>query len=104
MMNLRTSRWSLALLLVLAIGLSGCLTIEENYTFKKDGSGTMEYVIDASELFKLMEGLPGKEKTGDSGKDGMDLKEKLQGLKTIAGIGKVKLKEEQKGAIQRVRF
>jgi hypothetical protein len=105
MTNHRKPRWPLFLLLLIAVGLTGCLTIEENYTFKKDGSGTLEYVIDASELFKLMEGLPGKEKTDDdSGKSDMELQDKLAGLRATKGISKVKLKEEKKGAIQRVRF
>jgi hypothetical protein len=101
MMNLRKFRWMW--LLPLVIAFTGCLTIEENYTFKKDGSGTMEYVVDASELFRLMKDMPGKEKT-DNKKDDMGLKEKLAELRAIAGISKVKMKEEEEGAIQRVRF
>ncbi len=48
--------WALLLFVLL---MQGCLTIEENYTFKKDGSGTMEYVVDMSEMADLMKGLPG---------------------------------------------
>ena len=85
--------------------LPGCLTIEENYTFKKDGSGTMEYVVDMSELAELMKGLPGKDKKGkDDGLGKMDLKEVKDRLKGIPGVSKVKMKEEKDGFIQRLSF
>lgn len=88
-------------LLPLLVCLTGCITIEENYTFKKDGSGTMEYVIDMTEMFKLLNDMP-MDKTDSKG--GMKLADKLDGLKAVKGIGKVKVKEEKKGAIQRVSF
>ncbi len=47
--TLRT--WAVASMLVLLVG---CITIEENYTFKKDGSGSMEYVVDLSSFAELM--------------------------------------------------
>ncbi|MBL8001530.1 MAG: hypothetical protein JNL05_06170 [Flavobacteriales bacterium] len=86
--------------------LSSCLTIEENYTFKKDGSGTMEYVIDLSafaDLMKSMEGLSdGKSSTDGMGE--MDMKEESARLKAIKGISKVKVKEEKDGFVQRLSF
>lgn len=48
--------------------LSGCLTIEEHYTFKKDGSGTMEYVMDMSEIGSMMDAL-GSSDQGEGGGD-----------------------------------
>lgn len=87
--------------------LTGCLTIEENYTFKKDGSGTMEYVVDLSEMADLMKGLPGG-KDGDKGKDdgagAMDLNDNLAKLRSLPGISKVKLKKEKDGFVQRLSF
>ncbi len=82
---------------------SGCLTIEENYTFKKDGSGTMEYVVDLSEMGALMKGLPG----GDSQDDGlqqMDMKDNIAKLEALPGIRKAKLKKEKDGFVQRLSF
>ncbi|MGC9341584.1 MAG: hypothetical protein ACP5E3_02700, partial [Bacteroidales bacterium] len=35
--------------------LSSCITIFESYKFNRDGSGSMEYLIDLSELQSLME-------------------------------------------------
>jgi hypothetical protein len=87
----------------MAMLISGCLTIEENYTFKKDGSGTLEYVVDLSEMGELMKGLPG----GDGKDDGlgqMDMKDDLSKLKKLPGIRKVKLKKEKDGFVQRLSF
>ena len=83
--------------------MQGCLTIEENYTFKKDGSGSMEYVVDMSEMADLMKGFPGaKDKTDDMGK--MDMFSNVERIKRLPGIKKVKLKKEKDGFIQRVSF
>lgn len=87
--------------------LSGCLTIEENYTFKKDGSGTMEYVVDLSEMADLMKGLPGGKnnaKNTDEGTGAMDLSDNLAKLKSLPGISRVKLKKEKDGFVQRLSF
>ncbi len=83
--------------------LQGCITIEENYTFKKDGSGAMEYVVDMSELADLMNGLPGaKDKNEGMGK--LDLIDNVARLQAITGISKVKVKKEKDGFIQRLSF
>lgn len=86
--------------------LTGCLTIEENYTFKKDGSGTMEYVVDMSavaDLMKSLEGL-GDGKSKDAPNDAMDLVSDGAALKAIPGIKKVKIKKEKNGYVQRLSF
>lgn len=93
--------------LIALLLLQGCLTIEENYTFRKDGSGTMEYVLDMSEIGHLMKGLPGKDKDGKAGDDGlgkMDLSLLKAKLATIPGISRVKMKQEEEGFIQRLSF
>jgi hypothetical protein len=87
--------------------LAGCITIEENYTFKKDGSGTLEYVIDLSSFADLMKSM--KEMSDDKGKGDesigdMDMKDEMQRIKGIEGISKVKVKEEQDGFVQRLSF
>lgn len=86
---------------------TGCLTIEENYTFKKNGSGTMEYVVDISELGKLMESFSelgeGKEEGGSEGLGAMDMSEQVNALKAIPGVSKVKL-NKKKQWVQRVSF
>lgn len=89
----------------LVLCLTGCLTIEEHYTFKKNGSGTMTYVVDLSELGELMKGLEAlsdEKKGNEEGLGMMDLKENITQLKAIPGLSKVKL--YQKEWVQRISF
>lgn len=83
--------------------LSGCLTIEEHYTFKKDGSGTMEYVLDMSEIGEMLDNMKGLT-DGDEGGSTSDLGEQAKQLKGLEGIKRVKFKEEKKGYVQRISF
>ncbi|MDX9750981.1 MAG: hypothetical protein RBT71_07880 [Flavobacteriales bacterium] len=82
---------------------SGCLTIEENYTFKKNGSGTMEYVVDMSELGKLMEGFKEVDEGSAKSSGSMDLGDEVAMLKALPGISKVKL-DNKKEWVQRISF
>ena len=99
-------RRALALLATFTL-LTGCLTIEEHYTFKKDGSGSMEYVVDVSEMMEIMKGFAalGDEKGGadDDGNE-MDMTTEMNELKKIDGIRKVKVKKEKEGYLQRLSF
>jgi hypothetical protein len=45
----------LLLISVILVFLSGCITIFEEYKINSDGSGSMEYLVDMSELQKMME-------------------------------------------------
>jgi hypothetical protein len=95
--------------LSLVLLLCGCLTIEENYTFKKNGSGTMEYVVDMSDMQDLMnsldQGKADKDKEPDANSPtAMGMEERAKQLKAIPGIKKVKLKKEKDGYIQRMSF
>lgn len=80
---------------------TGCITIEENYTFKKDGSGTMQYVVDMSELGEMMKSFGGDGAMGDMGN--MDMSSEIAALKNIPGISKVKLDSKKKW-VQRINF
>ena len=96
-------------LLSLVLLLCGCLTIEENYTFKKNGSGTMEYVVDMSAMQDIMksmdQGKADKDKQSDlNSPTAMGMEERQTQLKAIAGIKSVKLKKEKDGYIQRMSF
>ncbi|MCB0790175.1 MAG: hypothetical protein H6595_02990 [Flavobacteriales bacterium] len=95
-----TAIWS-----ALAVLFTGCLTIEENYTFKKNGSGTMEYVVDLSAFGEMMESFSkmGGEEKGDDGLEGMNISDQADKLKGLAGIGGVKVKNKEK-YIKRVSF
>ncbi|HMQ75896.1 MAG TPA: hypothetical protein PKE21_07135 [Flavobacteriales bacterium] len=85
--------------------LTGCLTIEENYTFKKDGSGTMEYVVDMSALGEMLKSLESMSegKDGDEGPGDLDMKDQAAKLKSLPGISKVKVKNKEK-YVQRLTF
>ncbi len=72
--------------------LSSCLTVYEKYTLNRDGSGTMEYLIDMSELQSLMQAF------SDSTMEGMkslevdqSFREFIPGLRAIQGISNVRL-------------
>lgn len=93
-------------LLALLVAFTGCITIEENYTFKKDGSGTMEYVVDMSEIGDMLKAMEGLDKSGnkDAGDMGtMDLKDEVAALKQIPGIKKVKVNDKEK-FVQKLKF
>lgn len=90
---------------------TGCISIEENYTFKKNGSGTMEYVVDMSATKGLMDALDtGGEKTKKKKKEKNDSQiltgseARVKQLKQLEGIKKVKLKEEKDGDVERISF
>jgi len=93
-------------LFLVLIAFTGCITIEENYTFKKDGSGTMEYVVDMSQIGEMMKAFEsmGDEKGKKSeGLDQLDLKEEVLALKGIPGIKKVKVNAKDE-YVQKVSF
>ncbi len=91
--------WGAMSLVLLA---TGCLTIEENYTFRKDGSGTMEYVVDMSEMAEMMKSFGDKKGKPNPIESGSA--EKLVQLKALDGVKKVKLKREKDGYVERISF
>ncbi|MCB0770999.1 MAG: hypothetical protein KDC00_11420 [Flavobacteriales bacterium] len=100
----RSRTWSL---FVLLLSFTGCITIEENYTFKKDGSGTLEYVVDMSEIGDMMEAFEDASDDGASAGEGdmgaMDMNDEVVALKAIPGIKKVKVNDKKK-YVQRLSF
>ena len=92
--------------LLLLVAFTGCITIEENYTFKKNGSGTMEYVVDMSELGDMMKAFEELDKSGGKKDDGMgsvDLHDEMTQLKAVPGIKGVKV-DDKKKYVQRLKF
>jgi len=79
---------------------SGCLTIEEFYTFKKNGSGSMQYKVDMTQMMQAMGPLMSMGGGGENGQaPSMDdntkpYKEMVEKLKGVQGISGVKYKEE----------
>ena len=87
-------------MLIPVLGLwafSGCLTITETYTFSKNGSGTMSYLIDMSEMASLIKmaeqesEMPMQEEMNFS-----EFANKLQGISGISSIESIEDKENYK--------
>ena len=99
-------RSRIVVLFTLLVLFTGCITIEENYTFKKDGSGTMEYVVDMSQIGEMMKAFEdmgdGKGKKGE-GLGELDMKDEVAELKKVPGIKKVKVSDKDK-FVQKVSF
>ena len=95
----------LALLAGLTL-LSGCLTIEEHYRFRRNGSGSMTYVLDMSELGSMISAFG---ESADGGGNGlgdmgaMNMSEQVDALRSIPGVSKVKLDGKKKW-VQRISF
>ena len=82
--------------------LTSCLTIEESYTFKPNGSGTMEYKIDMSEMAPLLKMASEEgEEPIDEDLNISELADKLIGIK---GISKVASTEDKENFIFTVSF
>ncbi len=79
-------------LLLLCFSLSSCLTITESYYFNKDGSGTMRFAIDFSEMETLLS-YAERESEANS-LDDLSFVEVVKQLKQIDGIYEVTLLDE----------
>ena len=93
----------LAILFSALMMLSGCITIEEHYNFKKNGSGTMSYVVDMKEMGEMLEAfseeMEKEEGSSSSEEDDMGIgdipmSELADSLKTVDGISKVKYEQD----------
>lgn len=106
--GLHRPRW--AVLLALVMLATGCITIEEHYTFHRNGGGTMEYVMDMSALGAMMDALDengGKAKKKGKGEQepmATGMEEHAKALRQLQGIKRVKLKNEKDGYVQRISF
>ncbi len=83
--------------------MPACLTIEERYTFKKDGSGDAEYIIDMSEMASLIKMAQEEEGVGNM-EDELDISIFSDKLAGIAGISKVKALETDVEFVFGVQF
>ncbi|MEZ4825452.1 MAG: hypothetical protein R3C61_04035 [Bacteroidia bacterium] len=84
------------MVVVLGISITSCLTFEESYVFKKNGSGSMKYLIDMSEIASLMKLNAESDSSGDS--ESLSFQDVADLLSGMDGISKVKvLDDEDKG-------
>lgn len=82
------------LLALIAIGFTSCITIEEIYTFRSDGSGNMKYVIDMSEAAGMLKAFKQEdEEEVETENELEEAAEELQAtaetLKSMKGISNV---------------
>ncbi|MCB8999161.1 MAG: hypothetical protein H6540_03705 [Bacteroidales bacterium] len=95
---------NLALFSLALIFLSGCITIIEKYTINADGSGSMEYLIDMSELYGMMSAM--SDSSNEVNTDDLDktMREALPGLQEISGISNIRLSGDITKYIAGIRF
>lgn len=90
-----------------ALLLTSCITIEENYFIKKDGSGSYEFKIDMSEMMSMMMAMGGPEAMGADAQmptDEMDFEKEIEDLKKIDGISNIKSSTDQEKGIMSFSF
>lgn len=81
------STFSLLMIALMGISLTSCLTFEETYEFKNNGSGFMQYVVDMSEMADLLK-MSDDENTKFKQED-LSFSDIVGKLKTIEGISSV---------------
>jgi len=84
--------------------LTGCITIFEKYKFNKDGSGSMEYIIDMSELYEMMGAFSDSTEEIETSDMDVTLREALPELEKIPGITKVELTGDITKYVAGIRF
>lgn len=89
--------------------MSSCITVSESYTFKKNGSGSMEYFVDATEFMAQVGSLLSAQ-GGDGANNENPLGESFstakmgEKLKNIKGISGIKVEEDGKKGVFRLNF
>lgn len=79
--------------LALAVAVTSCLTFEEQYVFKRNGSGTMKYLIDMSEMKAMLEMREGG--MTDEQLSDLSFAEAVPQLAAIPGISAVEAIEDR---------
>lgn len=97
----KTSLFVSRIFIFCTIGIiaSSCLTFEESYSFNKDGSGTMEYTIDMSEISSMIKMAQAMDTTGEVQE--ITLEDKIDKIKDINGItGVMDQSDSEKGILK----
>ncbi len=84
--------------------MTSCITIYEKYKINSDGSGTLEYLIDMSEMYEMMAAF--SDSTEEMDMSGFDesMRESLPGLSDISGISNIELTGNPEKFIAGVKF
>jgi len=91
------------LFFVSIVFLTSCLTIIEKYTLNADGSGTMEYIFDMSELYEMLQ-MYGSDSTLEAMNANELFEENLPELEKVNGITNVRLTGDQEKYIFGLAF
>ncbi len=85
--------------------LVSCITFEESYYLKKDGSGSFEFKVDMSQLITMMKAFEGmEEQTDEKATDAIDFDKEVEKLKAIEGITNVKVMEDEEKGLFSMSF
>jgi hypothetical protein len=85
--------------------LSSCLSIYEKYTINKDGSGTMEYLIDMNELHSLMLAFSDSSESVDGNMEiDQSFRDILPSVEKIPGISDVRLSGSPENYTYGIKF
>jgi hypothetical protein len=88
---------------LLALLATSCLTITEDYTFASNGSGSLSYTIDMSQLAQFMQ-MAQSQEDGNSSMKEMSFKKFEEPLKKIKGISKIKVNDDMNKFIFNITF
>jgi hypothetical protein len=94
-------------LVALTIGLlllTGCITVIEKYTINKNGSGTMEYIIDMSEMYEMMATFSDSTEDMETAEIDQSMRDAIPGLNSLDGITNVVLTDDSSKYIAGVKF
>jgi hypothetical protein len=94
-------------LLVVVMGLlflTGCITIIEKYNIHKDGSGSMEYIIDMSEMYEMMASFSDSTDENQTNDLDQSLRAALPELINMEGISNVELTGDISRFIAGIKF
>lgn len=97
----------LALSISCIVLLTGCITIEETYSLKKNGSGSYTFKVDMSEMMAMMKAMGGLDKMNAEGtnpSDDIQFDDEIKKLKEIKGITNVQSVQDKDGGIFSLSF
>lgn len=86
---------------------TSCIEIEENYTIKKNGSGSYEFKVDMTQMMEMMKAMGGPEGMGEEVKDpskDVSFDEELKELEKVEGISNIQSVKDQKNGIVSFSF
>jgi hypothetical protein len=84
--------------------LSGCITVYEKYTIHKNGSGTLEYTIDMSEMYEMIAAFADSSEETESMGLGQAMLDAIPAISNIDGISNAELTGDTSKYITGVKF